>query len=217
VSADARLSSNARLAILARVRQAQIRAYLPESPEGLPARLAYPATAPAARRSRFLEELKLLGVEAFVEEDEAGVRRRVKGLIAGKAILSWDPEKLPYGAGEALQGEDVTFGRDARERQARADIGLTGCEAALAETGSLAMVSGPGRPRTASLLPITHVAIVREADLMQGMGEFFERYRQSPVLPYLVFITGPSRTADIELSLTLGVHGPGKLFVVLGP
>ena len=100
---------------------------------------------------------------------------------------------------------------------AQADIGLTGCEAALAETGSLAMVSGPGRPRTASLLPLTHIALIRQTDLLQSMGEFFERYRQSPVLPYLVFITGPSRTADIELSLTLGVHGPGKVIVVLGP
>lgn len=179
--------------------------------------MAYPATAPAARRNRFLEELNLLGVDAFIEEDDAGVRSRVKSLIAGKSILSWDAEKLPFGAGEALQGETVAFGSDTRERQAQAEIGLTGCEAALAETGTLAMVSGPGRPRTASLLPLTHIALIRQADLMQGMGEFFERYRQSPVLPYLVFITGPSRTADIELSLTLGVHGPGKVIVVLGP
>jgi len=199
------------------VRQAQVRAYIPESPKGLPARLAYPATVPSGRRARFLEELKLLGVDAFVEDDEAGVRRRVKSLIAGKSILSWDPGMLPYGAGETLHGETVAFGRDARDLQAQADIGLTGCEAALAETGSLAMISGPGRPRTASLLPLTHIAIVREADLLQGMGEFFVLYQKNPLLPYLVFITGPSRTADIELSLTLGVHGPGKLILVLGP
>jgi L-lactate dehydrogenase complex protein LldG len=202
---------------LARVRQAQVRAYLPEAPQGLPPRLAYPPTAPAARRARFLEELKLLGVEAYVEADEAAVRARVKSLIAGKSILSWDPDRLPYGAGEPLKGETVAYGRDPRERQAQAEIGLTGCEAALAETGSLAMVSGPGRPRTASLLPITHVAVVREGDLLQGMGEFFARYGRNPVLPYLVFITGPSRTADIELSLTLGVHGPGKVIAVMGP
>lgn len=211
------MSADARLSILARVRQAQVRAYLPDAEAGLPDRLAYPPSTPEARRARFLEELGLLGVEAFAEETEEAVRRRVRGLIAGKSILSWDPGRLPYGAGEALSGEAVVFGKDPRDAQARAEIGLTGCEAALAETGSLAMVSGPGKPRTASLLPLTHIAVVRQADLVQGMGEFFERYRQNPILPYLVFITGPSRTADIELSLTLGVHGPGKVIVVLGP
>jgi L-lactate dehydrogenase complex protein LldG len=211
------MTGDARLAILARVRQAQVRAYLPESPQDLPARLAYPATTPAARRARLLEEFRLLGVEAYDESDEEDVRSRVKRLVAGKSILSWDADRLPYGAGSALAGETVAFGADARELQAQAEIGLSGCEAALAETGSLAMVSGPGRPRTASLLPIIHVVVIRGADIVQGMGEFFERFRQSPVLPYLVFITGPSRTADIELSLTLGVHGPGHVIAVIGP
>jgi len=211
------MSADARLAILARVRQAQIRAYLPEAPAGLPARLAYPATGPSARRARLAEELKLLGVEVFEEPDAEAVRRRIKGLIAGKSILSWDAERLPYGAGDALRGETVAYGADARALQAQAEIGLTGCEAALAETGTLAIVSGPGRPRTASLLPITHIAVVRGEDVLQGMGEFLQRHGENLVLPYLVFVTGPSRTADIELSLTLGVHGPGKVIVVIGP
>jgi L-lactate dehydrogenase complex protein LldG len=199
------------------VRQAQVRAYLPESAPGLPARLAFPATTAASRRARLLEELNLLGVEVFDESAEEGVRDRVRQLIAGKSILSWDADQLPYGVGAVLPGETVAYGADARDLQAQAEIGLTGCEAALAETGSLAMVSGPGRPRTASLLPITHVVVIRGADIVQGMGEFFERFRANPVLPYLVFITGPSRTADIELSLTLGVHGPGQVIAVIGP
>jgi L-lactate dehydrogenase complex protein LldG len=71
-------------------------------------------------------------------------------------------------------------------------------------------------------MPSTHVAVVRRSDIVLGMGEFFRRYRASAdrdgaLLPYLVFITGPSRTADIELSLTLGVHGPGRLIAVIGP
>jgi L-lactate dehydrogenase complex protein LldG len=211
------MTGNARLAILARVRQAQIRAYLPASPRDLPARLSPPVSTAASRRARLLEELHLLGVETFDETGAEGVRDRVKRLIAGKSILSWDADRLPYGAGEALRGETVAYGDDARELQAQAEIGLSGCEAALAETGSLAMVSGPGRPRTASLLPITHVVVIRGEDIIQGMGEFFERFRRNAVLPYLVFITGPSRTADIELSLTLGVHGPGKVIAVIGP
>ena len=207
----------ARLAILARVRQAQVRAYIPETKAGLPERLAYPPTTAASRRARLLEEFKALGVEAYPEETEAGVLRRVRSLVAGKAILSWDADRLPYGCGEVLRGEKVYYGKDPKDDQGKAEIGLTGCENAIAETGTLAMTSGPGRPRSASLMPITHVVVIREADLLQGMGEFFVKFRQSQELPYLVFITGPSRTADIELSLTLGVHGPGRLIAVLGP
>jgi L-lactate dehydrogenase complex protein LldG len=209
--------NEARLAILAKVRQAQVRARLPEPGPGLPARLAYPPMEPPALRERFRRELELLGVEVHVEATEEAVRARVKDLIRGRKVLSWDPEALPCGTAACLEGEEVLFGASPRAEQAGAEIGLTGCEAALAETGSLAMTAGPGRPRTPSLLPYVHVAVVRSSDLVLGMGEFFERYRAHAELPYLVFITGPSRTADIELSLTLGVHGPGKVVVVLGP
>ncbi len=211
------MADDSRLAILARVRGAQVRAHIPETKAGLPARLAYPNADPAARLERLRKEFELLGVEVFVEDSEAALRARVKELITGKAILSWDADKLPYGAGECLKNENTCFGQAPRETQGQADIGLTGCENALAETGTLAMLSGPGRPRTASLLPLIHVAILRRADILLGMGEFFDKLKSRAPLPYLVFITGPSRTADIELSLTLGVHGPGRLIVAIGP
>jgi L-lactate dehydrogenase complex protein LldG len=208
---------DARLAILAKVRNAQVRAYIPAARPGLPARMAYPPMDLPALRARLKQELELLGVETHVAATDAEARGKVKELIAGKSVLSWDPEHLPCGAAECLAGEKVWYGKDAREEQGRADIGLTGCEAALAETGSLAMVAGPGRPRTPSLLPYVHVVIIRGSDIVLGMGEFFERYKALPRLPYVVFITGPSRTADIELSLTLGVHGPGKVIAILAP
>ena len=211
------MTASSRLAILARVRQAQVRAYIPETQEGLPKKLAYPPTTPEGRQARLLEEFKLLGVEAHVESSAAGVRERLATILGSQSILSWDPERLPYGAGETLRGRTVYSGRDPKAEQGKAEIGLTGCESVLAETGSLAMVSGPGRPRAASLMPMTHVVLIKPEDIVQGMGEFFARFGQSPELPYLVFITGPSRTADIELSLTLGVHGPGRVIAILGP
>jgi L-lactate dehydrogenase complex protein LldG len=209
--------SDARLAILSKVRQAQVRAYIPDPPEGLPRRLAYPPMDLPALRARCRAELELLGVEVHAAESEAEARGLVKGLIRGKVVLSWDADQLPCGTAECLEGEKVVFGGDSREEQGKADIGLTGCEAALAETGSVAMMAGPGRPRTPSLLPYVHVVVIRGSDLMLGMGEFFDRYREQARPPYVVFITGPSRTADIELSLTLGVHGPGKLIAILAP
>lgn len=208
---------NARLAILAKVRQAQVRAFIPDAKAGLPGRIEYPRMDLPALRTRLRQELDLLGVDVHVETTEAGVRDRVKALIGGKRILSWDADQLPYDTGRCLEGEKALFGSDPREEQGEADIGLTGCEAVLAETGSLAMAAGPGRPRNPSLLPYVHVVVIRASDIVLGMGEFFDRYRQQAVLPYVVFITGPSRTADIELSLTLGVHGPGQVIAVIGP
>ena len=218
------MSADARLAILARVRQAQLRAFIPEAKAGLPERLAYPALDSGALHFRLLEEFALLGVEAFVEDSEAEVRRRVSDLIAGQSVLSWDAAGLPYGTGECLKGrtEKVYYGSDTKDDQGQADVGLTGCEYAIAETGTLAMTSGPGRPRSASLMPLTHVVVIRAAQILLGMGEYFrksseKRVRDGGPMPYVVFITGPSRTADIELSLTLGVHGPGRLIAVIGP
>jgi L-lactate dehydrogenase complex protein LldG len=219
------MSADARLAILARVRQAQVRAFIPEAKSGLPERLAYPAMDLSALRFKLLEEFALLGVETHVEATEADVRKRVSALLLGKTVLSWDADQLPYGTGACLptgEAGKTWFGSDSKDDQGKAEIGLTGCEYAIAETGTLAMTSGPGRPRSASLMPITHVVVIRAADILLGMGEYFRkakerRTRDSSPLPYVVFITGPSRTADIELSLTLGVHGPGHLIAVIGP
>ena len=80
----------------------------------------------------------------------------------------------------------------------------------LPETGTLVLQSSAGKPRAVSLLPRVHLAIVRpemmRADMHQVFAEAKERH-------YLLFITGPSRTADIELTVTLGVHGPRNLYV----
>src|SRR5262249_28187977 len=83
------------------------------------------------------------------------------------------------------------------------EIGVTGCAAALAETGTLALLSGPGKPRAASLLPPVHVCIVRRDDIRSTMGEFFaERAGDIASAACCYFITGPSRTADIERAFT---------------
>jgi L-lactate dehydrogenase complex protein LldG len=209
------MASNARVNILARVRQAQVWAHVPETKAGLPDRLAYPQMDLSALRKRLQQELELLGVQVFSEDSAEEVRVRVKDLITGKSLLSWNADQLPYELGVCLQGEKVYYGRDSKEDQGQAEIGLTGCEAALAETGTLALISAPGKPRTASLLPYIHVVVIRSADILLGMGQFLEKFKHP--MPYMVFITGPSRTADIELSLTLGVHGPGKVLAVIGP
>jgi len=130
-------------------------------------------------------------------------------------VLSWSPELLPYDAGAMVV--DACFGSAPLRAQAEAEVGVTGCHAALAETGSLVLLSGPGSSQTVSLLPPLHVALVRPQDLCFGMGEFFESHAaQMAEASCCTFVTGPSRTADIELSLTIGVHGPGRVVVIVG-
>jgi len=98
------------------------------------------------------------------------------------------------------------------EVPAEAEVGITGVLCALADTGTLVLSSEVGRQ--ASLLPPAHVALVRREQLLPGMAEALARF--APSLPSAwVQVTGPSRTADIELTLTMGVHGPGVLQVLL--
>jgi L-lactate dehydrogenase complex protein LldG len=208
--------SDARTAILARLRSAQRTAHLPAVQDS-PRSIGQESHSPAECLARFRQELTLLGVDNHLEADEDAVRGRVAALVEGQRVLSWDAAELPYALGDVLPA-DACFGRSPRDEQARADIGLTGCEGAIAETGSLAVLARKGRSRAISLLPAVHLAVVARSEICWSMGEYFrtrgERMAQGAAC---VFITGPSRTADIELTLTLGVHGPGRVIVVIGP
>lgn len=210
-------NADSRLAILARVRAAQIQAFIPETKKDLPKRIQYLKPSQEIKLARLQKEFEILGVENFVFTSDFELREKLKTLITEKICLSWNVEHLPYACGECLKGEKVFFGDDDRTQQGEADIGITSCEKVIAETGTVAVISAPGKPRTASLLPLIHIVIIRAQDIVMSMGEFFDQNYDQKLLPYLTFITGPSRTADIELSLTLGVHGPGKVIALIGP
>ena len=96
------------------------------------------------------------------------------------------------------------------------DAGVSTALYALADTGSVVLAAGPEEPRAASLLPWTHVTIVRENRILPGLAELFDALGGN--LPSaLAIVTGPSRSADIEQKLAVGVHGPGEVHVVLLP
>ena len=202
---------SARDRILARVRDAERTGYVPAVQ---PFRAADDATG--EQLARFLRELTTVGVEHSVESTDEAVRARVTAIVGDQSVLRWDADRLPYGVGNLLA--NAADGASPRDRQASAAIGVTGCDAAIAETGSLALITGRGKPRAASLLPPVHLAVVRTAELRATMGEFFrERAADLAGAANCTFITGPSRTADIELTLTLGVHGPGRVVIIVGP
>jgi L-lactate dehydrogenase complex protein LldG len=107
----------------------------------------------------------------------------------------------------------------AEARSARGDdlVGVTGAWCAIAETGTLMLVSSADTPPTVSLLPETHIAVVHRSRIVRNMEEAWGRLRATNrYLPRAVtFISGPSRTADIEQTVTLGAHGPYRVHIVL--
>lgn len=100
-------------------------------------------------------------------------------------------------------------------------VSLTPCLAAIAETGTLMLVSGEATPTTLNFLPDTHIVLVRANQVVSGYEDGWDQLRQRPgrgpeALPRVVnFITGPSRTGDIEQKIELGAHGPRRLHVIL--
>jgi L-lactate dehydrogenase complex protein LldG len=96
-------------------------------------------------------------------------------------------------------------------------VGMTGAFCAIAETGTLVTLSGTPTPATVSLLPETHIAVVSRSRIVRGMEEAWALIRdERGGLPRAVsFISGPSRTADIEQTVTLGVHGPYRVHIIV--
>jgi L-lactate dehydrogenase complex protein LldG len=98
------------------------------------------------------------------------------------------------------------------------DVGITAAQAALAETGTLVLESNVERHRLVSLVPPVHIAIVDAENILPALGDALKLVRREDRLDMsraITFITGPSRTADIELTLSIGVHGPKELYVIV--
>lgn len=109
----------------------------------------------------------------------------------------------------AGQGDD-----DLRAFCAAADAGISGADAALAETGTIVISSGPGKSRLVPLLPPVHIALAAAPSLTADL--FTWTAARSGAMPANVtLISGPSKTADIEQTMAIGVHGPKRLIVIL--
>jgi L-lactate utilization protein LutC len=159
--------------------------------------------------------------DAAVEAVAAVVRERsARRVLVGRGALIDG-----LGIVERLRADGVEIVRaDAfpekggKEAFFSADVGVSGVDHLIAETGSLALFSGPGRPRSLSLLPPVHVAVADRGQLLPDLFDLFaaQSWAEKNGLPScLSLITGPSKTGDIELRLVTGVHGPGELHVVL--
>ena len=178
----------------------------------------YPARLPGSRESeteQFLIEIKKLSGSARSLSAEA-IPQALQDLVSEQKILKatiWDSPRLKeLGIARTLLnlGVELVSPNANKHDMALCDMGVTEADYLLPETGSLVLKSSDEKPRSVSLLPRLHLAIVNPGMLRADLHQVFAEAKESP---YLVFVTGPSRTADIELTVTLGVHGPKNLHV----
>ena len=106
------------------------------------------------------------------------------------------------------------------ERLATCSVGVTGAAGAIAETGTVVISSDEASAQLVSLLPPVHVAVIRSSQIVSSLSQAISRINQEQIdrvdpARSVVFITGPSRTGDVELVLSIGVHGPKELHVVI--
>jgi L-lactate dehydrogenase complex protein LldG len=174
--------------------------------------------------ARFMEELEALGGHGIRAESLEEAREYVLDLARereAQLLVRWDVEYLDeLAADEPLReaGVEVALWRDLpdlREIAGRADIGLSTATWAIAETGSLVLEHGPGRGRSVTLLPPTYVAILLVDRVLRTVPEAIRKYTGNTLPANVCFHTGPSRSGDIEMSLVVGMHGPGDVHVIL--
>ena len=217
-------------AFLGRIRQAAAAGRTHRTPPKfqVPPDAGY-AGAGADLPGRLAEELKRAGAFPCFVQGAASAVERVCDLArdrGARRALRWSHPVLDrMGLEEALADhgvEVVPWSRVVGEGGAwdlvfDADLGISGVDLAVAETGTLALASWPGQGRSVSLLPPVHIALVEPRQVVPDLFDLFGALRRSGgEMPGNVsLITGPSKTGDIELRLTTGVHGPGEVHVII--
>ena len=166
----------------------------------------------------FAVELEKIGGKFISCRADEGSQKILEILHANGIgeILSWEADHLPEGLLKELLASGIQVnrvGEKTMQENCLIRAGITGATAAIAETGTLLILGGVGQPLTASLLPEIHIAVVREKDIFRNLTQVIsmDAVKQASAG---VLVSGPSRTADIEMTLTIGVHGPGKLHVI---
>jgi L-lactate dehydrogenase complex protein LldG len=175
--------------------------------------------SPEALLARFVKEAEALACTVFVCDSEEDVHRTLLDLLAGQTrVTRWALDRIPLpGLGAVLDdaGIDHTESSDSTVR-----AGITGADAALAATGGLVLASAPGQPRHVSLLPETHIAIIRADQIVANLEAWRAGLQADGLAAFraastTVVISGPSRTGDIGMELVMGAHGPREVAVIV--
>ena len=210
------MTGSAREAIFASVRAALARGRselerrghsAPELPAASTLGSPQPYADLSARVEAFTSRLESVGGHVHRCADEASASAQLRAIVGEAAYaVSDSPLAVRVGPSAAL-GPDAS-----RAELLECPLGLTGAQVAIAETGTLVLASAKERHRLISLVPPIHVAVIETRQIVATLGDALDAVKGDPAV---TFITGPSRTADIELTLVVGVHGPKEVHVLL--
>ena len=188
----------------------------------LPDLLPSSTQAGLSRVDHFKQNLEAVGARCVIANGDTEIARALTTIISGlqktnlraqRIAISDNPnvERLMYLTDLEIEALSI-----APYDIFSYDLGITTAQAAIAETGTLVLDSADERHRLVSLVPPVHIAIVAASRICETLGEALALLRNGKDLSRAVtFVTGPSRTADIELTLTVGVHGPQELYVIV--
>lgn len=161
----------------------------------------------------FKRELEGLGVACHAADDRAAAKQTITEILDELGVTKVAVSDMSLT--DLLPENEIDIVIDApRDYLFEADLGITGAQFAIAETGTLVLFSGRERNRLTSLVPPVHVCVLNASDVRHTMEEVLSVI-DTNANRVVTFITGASRTSDIELTLAIGVHGPKRLIVVL--
>lgn len=227
LSENKQKKSNARAAILANIRQ-KLAASAPfdaargahqahQSPTADLPLTAEKELQKVSLVERFRENLISIGGNCAVVANEREAARVVGEIIqkTNACGIAISDSQLVKSVCEKVKTKSVFIEKVAAGELFEFDLGITSAQWAIAETGTLVLESSREFHRLTSLVPPVHVAIIKQSCLRETLGEVLEILNREDLSPTITFITGPSRTSDIELQLAIGVHGPAELYVVI--
>jgi L-lactate dehydrogenase complex protein LldG len=158
----------------------------------------------------FKQSVESVAGYCIVATDSTDVLKQIITDLKPRRIAISDQVDLPD-----LEIEEVAVAPNAHDIFSF-DVGISSAQAGIAETGTLVLDSAFERHRLLSLVPPVHIAIVSASRIRETLGETLALLQSTgEISPAVTFITGPSRTADIELTLAIGVHGPQELYVIV--
>jgi L-lactate dehydrogenase complex protein LldG len=205
--------------ILNKLRAAQTAQHTPEPITSYLPMVPLADTSTSGLRACFISQAERSGSQVYQATSEEEAVSSILGLIGSDpCVLGWPFDRIGLpGLADALKVHSIAI---AKPNDASMRVGITGVDAALAATGSLVLATGQGQHRVTSLLPPVHIAVVRASQIIPDLESWVAAQRAQSIDAFrrtssVIVISGPSRTADIAMQLSMGMHGPEQVHIIL--